>query len=431
MKKGHIEQRGKKFRARKGKRSLGTFDNRDAAAVSLEGGTLAALYESWLLRRRKLGYADVDNDESRWELYFARDPVAHVPLVQLGRRQALEWLARMVATGLFPQTIKNARNVASSICADAVDFGLMAANPFRGMRLPRSVEARTHEGWTILDPDEQLALLDAVDPDEYHLVAFALHTGLRNSELWWLHLEDIDLEASEVVVRRGKKGKAPKSGKIRRTPLIGLAYQSAHWAINNRRSKFAWPSPRTKARRYESSQPSRWDRWVERAGIKRHVRFYDLRHTCATSLLAGWWGRKWSLDEVRQMLGHSSIKVTERYAHLIDDTLRRAARDTVGLEKRPQTGRGARANSRDRTEDLRFTNAWVEERFHALTLVGFHGVALRRHWRRVASDELSAAVIRGLDAAFAGDRQEYINALECGALLLDGDRARSEAGRGG
>ena len=71
------------------------------------------------------------------------------------------------------------------------------------------------------------------------------------------------------------------------------------------------------------------------AGIvaeKRHdgrlPRWHDLRHTCGSSLVAGWWGRGWRLDEVRDLLGHSSITVTERYAHTAPTALRAAADQT-------------------------------------------------------------------------------------------------------
>lgn len=52
-----------------------------------------------------------------------------------------------------------------------------------------------------------------------------------------------------------------------------------------------------------------------RAEHDRRVRWHDLRHSCGTSLNAGWWGRVWSLEEIRDLLGHSSVKVTEIYAH--------------------------------------------------------------------------------------------------------------------
>ena len=50
--------------------------------------------------------------------------------------------------------------------------------------------------------------------------------------------------------------------------------------------------------------------------------------TCATSLVAGWWGRRWTLEEVCKLLGHSSITVTERYSHAANELLRRAAKES-------------------------------------------------------------------------------------------------------
>src|SRR5690606_26232308 len=44
-----------------------------------------------------------------------------------------------------------------------------------------------------------------------------------------------------------------------------------------------------------------------------------------SSLVAGWWGRVWRIEEVRDLLGHSSVKVTERYAHLAPSVLQAAA----------------------------------------------------------------------------------------------------------
>lgn len=77
--------------------------------------------------------------------------------------------------------------------------------------------------------------------------------------------------------------------------------------------------------------PKAWRSWLAAAGIKRRVRWHDLRHTCATALLAGWWGRKWTLDEVAKMLGHGSTQVTERYARKLNETLEQAVLATPML----------------------------------------------------------------------------------------------------
>jgi site-specific recombinase XerD len=43
--------------------------------------------------------------------------------------------------------------------------------------------------------------------------------------------------------------------------------------------------------------------------------------------VSGQWGRKWSLEEVKAFLGHSSVKTTERYAKFAGDALMAAAKE--------------------------------------------------------------------------------------------------------
>ncbi|WP_437310834.1 tyrosine-type recombinase/integrase [Sorangium sp. So ce388] len=74
----------------------------------------------------------------------------------------------------------------------------------------------------------------------------------------------------------------------------------------------------------------RFDRHLAAAGITRPVRWHDLRHSCASSLAAGWWGRRWTLEEVRERLGHPSIPSAHRYAHLSETAIKGAVRQTPG-----------------------------------------------------------------------------------------------------
>jgi integrase len=65
------------------------------------------------------------------------------------------------------------------------------------------------------------------------------------------------------------------------------------------------------------------------------VRWHDLRHTCAAALVSGMWGRRWSLEEVKGLLGHESVTTTERYAHLAQSALKTAAAETGGPADKP------------------------------------------------------------------------------------------------
>jgi hypothetical protein len=63
-------------------------------------------------------------------------------------------------------------------------------------------------------------------------------------------------------------------------------------------------------------------------GIERNVRWHDMRHTCASSLIQGLWGgAPQRLEVVGKMLNHSTIASTQRYAHLGTNPLRELAKE--------------------------------------------------------------------------------------------------------
>jgi integrase len=73
-----------------------------------------------------------------------------------------------------------------------------------------------------------------------------------------------------------------------------------------------------------------WSALLRAAGIRRQLVWHDLRHTCATALLAGFFGKRWRLEEIQQFLGHADIETTQIYAHALKETLNDVARETLG-----------------------------------------------------------------------------------------------------
>lgn len=365
---------------------LGTYDTEDEADAVLErplptkchGMTLAEFGDGFLLRRRK-EVRDWANNERYWRLYIERSALAALPLKSIERFHIRDWLSSLGSRSLAAQTQRNALNLVRVALSDACERRLLRTNPAIGVRLSKLAAAETEDKWTIYYPEQQLALLNAVPEVEWHTVAFALGTGVRNTEQWTLKVDEIDLESREALVHGWK------TGKVRRIPLFGVALEAAQEAVLRRKRGCVWafPSPRTNEQRFKSSQPSAWPEWRDRAGIEG--RWYDLRHTCATSLLAGWWGRQWSLPEIAQLLGHTSVKTTERYAHRLNETLKSAAAGT-GFHGVLNESRNSRASLEIRTPDLRFTNP--------RTIEGFNGLAVEEFRRRsTASDDQIAANI--------------------------------------
>lgn len=288
--------------------------------VLREGVTLSQFGVGALNRRERQGVRGIKQERGRWSKYVDDMPIGQLPVATLGRRDIVDWRDALIERGLADQTIKNALNLLRAVLSDAVDRELLQVNPARDVKV-RSSGTSEEDLSGVLRPNEQMALLRACPERDRPVVLFALLTGLRLSEQWWLRWEDI--REDHVLVRRSVDGKAPKSGKTRRVPLLEPARELL--ALLPRSSEWVFPGTRGGRRDY-GKRPRGWA--IALKGLGRNIRWHDLRHTCGTSLLAGWWGRKWSLEEVRGFLGHSTVQVTERYARILDESVADAAAAT-------------------------------------------------------------------------------------------------------
>lgn len=305
-----------------------------------EGITLRDFGVGFLDRRERQGVRGIRSDRSFWRTHIESDPIAGLPVSTLSRRDIVEWRDRIA--GVAYRTRIKLLGLLRVALADAVERELLENNPARDVKVHRSGGAQHDDGLDgILTPDEQQALVAAIPDRERPAVVFALCTGLRQAEQWWLTWDNVFED--RVEVKKSTGGLAPKSGKSR--PVYLLAPALAAIAEQRSRSAYVFPAKRG-GRRQEGKAPRGWAKWVKAAGIDRKVRWHDLRHTCATSLLAGWWGRKWTLDEVCKFLGHSSVKVTEIYAKKLSETQRLAVASTPNFKFPGGNGGGGKLAER-------------------------------------------------------------------------------------
>ncbi|MBK7584447.1 MAG: site-specific integrase [Myxococcales bacterium] len=233
-------------------------------------------------------------------------------------------------------TRRHCVNLLRACFGHAIADGIIETNPARDIKVRQ--EGDTADGWTFLTPQEQRAIATCKhipEPDRLRIL-FAMYTGVRQSEQWCLLLADVKLDDStgpHIIVRYAAPGRATKSNRVRRVPLIPEAVTVTRSWLELLPSyapknplKLAFPTPR--GHRRDRGKLYRFHELRTKAGITRPVRWHDLRHTCASSLAAGWWGRVWRLEEVRDLLGHSSVEVTERYAHLATSVIQTAANQT-------------------------------------------------------------------------------------------------------
>lgn len=209
--------------------------------------------------------------------------------------------------GLFSSAINYARN----------EWDWDIPNPVMGKRL-REPEGRIR--WLTKEEAGRLTKAAETDPRATHLpdlIRLAVNTGMRKGEMLELEWQRVDLKANLVHLnaehtKAGKRRSVPLNDEARAALLNRARFRAIHcpdspWVFANR-----------KGERIGSIKTS-FSSACEIAEIENFT-VHDLRHTCAAWLVSA--GA--SLIEVRELLGHSTIRMTERYAHLAPDNVRNA-----------------------------------------------------------------------------------------------------------
>lgn len=153
------------------------------------------------------------------------------------------------------------------------------------------------------------AVNESHNPNLKYIVPFLLLTGARRGEVLKAKWSDINLNQNLLTIpisKNGKKRVLPISQSIRE--LI---------AIIPNNSKYPFPSPKTGLPQLDFYKA--WNKARIKANLK-DVRLHDLRHSFASALV----NRGRSLYQVQTLLGHSNIKMTQRYAHLSNESLMKA-----------------------------------------------------------------------------------------------------------
>ncbi len=313
--------------------------------------------EAVLAQRVKEGIRGPEKERNRFDLHVSRAAFAQTPIADIRPIDVVAWLREMAqkqaqdrrgARTLSRHTIERCYALMSVVFAEALTAGLIPSNPCAGIRQKkRADESGTREPWGFLSLDEQSAIKACVvipEPARV-LIVFAWGTGLRQGEICNLHVEDVHVDGDDphVLVRFGSPGKPPKSGKPRRVPLFGDGLEAACRQFEivgglTNPNGLLFPSTTGGVRSVgkpfgrtvivDGKHLDPFHVYTAAAGVKR-IRFHDLRHTCASSLVIGCWGRAWRLEEIQPLMGHSSITITQRYAHLGEDALKAAARATA------------------------------------------------------------------------------------------------------
>jgi integrase len=139
----------------------------------------------------------------------------------------------------------------------------------------------------------------------YPVIVLALSTGMRQGEIMGLTWDDVDLAQGRITLHE------TKNGEIRVVPLVGRAHEllREHSKVRRLGVSLLFPSKTKSDKRIDLRAP--WLVALKKAEIDE-FRFHDLRHSAASYLAMN--GA--SLAEIAEVLGHKTLDMVKRYAHL-------------------------------------------------------------------------------------------------------------------
>jgi integrase len=248
---------------------------------------------------------------------------------------------KMIGKGLAPRTVVQGYRVLSAALSQAVRWQMLPVNPATAVRPPRIERADV----SIPEPKQINTILKAAEGSWTYLpILLAASTGMRRGEVFGLRWRDVELDKALVRVtgslqRVGGKQRViePKSARSRRTvslPASVVETLRAHRKEQNERRLLmgeGWNDSDLVIEQGDG-QPRDPDtithlfrELADRVGAEG-VRFHDLRHAYATSLLKGGIHPK----VVSEALGHASTAFTmDVYSHVVP-SMQTAAADAIG-----------------------------------------------------------------------------------------------------
>ncbi len=244
--------------------------------------------------------------------------------------------------GIKPQSLNRERTALLALLNQAVRHRILESNPLAGpagwVRLEVTDDKRVRwlgqhdhlEDFRDTDGtktgERERFLLAIEKQPEYVLVMvkLALGTGLRRGELFGLTWGNVDLQEARLTVTAA----TAKTSKTRHVPLnTAMVRLLKEWRSNLRSidgKRLVFPSPQTGEKLTHIKRS--WATLVKDAKLD-DFRLHDCRHDFASRLVqAGV-----DLYQVRDLLGHSSIQLTERYAHLAPHKAREAVEVLVNV----------------------------------------------------------------------------------------------------
>ncbi len=241
-------------------------------------------------------YRDSERHGERWKKVFRGKTLAQILPGDVER-----YMAKRI-NEVEPASVNRELAFLKHLFNVAIADGKADTNPVRSVKLFHENNQRVR----FLTDDEEAALRRAIGGDEWPKVAFAFLTGFRQSNQFRLRWADVKFDTGTVCARKPKGGKdyhVPMNDELR--AILG--------ALPSRlRSEWVFPSETGETPIDARNYVRRTFLPALKAAKIEDLRWHDLRHTFASRLvMAGV-----DIRTVQELMGHKTITMTLRYAHL-------------------------------------------------------------------------------------------------------------------
>jgi integrase len=228
---------------------------------------------------------------------WVRD-LGNKPLGEITRVELESWQLEM-RLKCKPSTVNREMCRLRHMLNKAVEWGLLEKSPMQGLKFLRENNARQR----YLSVDECRRLIDGCIARHLKAVVIvAIRTGMRMGEILGLRYQDLDFLTGFILIPDSKNGEP------RHVPMDSTLAPLLKSYPRRPGSDLVFSNP-TGGRYKEVRQGFKMAR--ERTGLS-DLHFHDLRHTFASH----WMMNGGDLFLLQRILGHKSIAMTQRYAHL-------------------------------------------------------------------------------------------------------------------
>jgi integrase len=260
--------------------------------------TFREMADLYLERHAKINKRSWKTDEERLKRLKARFGNKRLSTITKGE---VERFRAKLAQEISGATVNRYIALLKTVFNKAIEWGKTKHNPVRGIKQ----FSESHRIRYLTD-DEERALKAEFPPNYWPWIEIAIHTGMRRGEQFSLRWEHVNFQTRTLTIPR------TKHGEVRHIPMNDRVVEILRTLPSRLNSQWVFTCSNDKTPMDANNFIRRILTPALRKAVIQDFRWHDLRHSFASRLVMD----GTDLRTVQELLGHKSITMTQKYAHL-------------------------------------------------------------------------------------------------------------------